>query len=387
MHVLFIPSWYKTPDRPLHGVFFEEQARALMKRGIQVGVFFPEIEMRFISRIKGKKTIPEDFDDRSLPTLYHFTTSIVPRSRRLNYFFLCLTSDIKFKRYILKYGKPDILHAHSVFSGGIVAKYLSKKYKIPYVITEHYSGLVAKDMANIPYNIKVSKLVYENARMSMAVSRSFADSLVSKYSLRTDQMIVVPNLVNELFFAKLPTTPKREMLVLFANSFLNANKNIKLILDSFRLLLNRIGSATLYIGGDGDQMEYLKSYCNDLSLGGNVVFLGLLDRNQVKEYLDRCDIFLSTSFYETFGIALIEALACGKPVVSTNSGGPRDIIGPEDGLLIDSFDPVDFYQGVMHICQHYSQYNSDVIRKRCADRFSESEVTSKLIQIYQSSAK
>jgi L-malate glycosyltransferase len=382
VHVLFIVSWYKTREKPYIGSFFEEQARALMNGGVRVGILCTTIDMQFRSRFKTSGTPEEDFVDNDLPTYYHRTKSFLPLNRRVNYYFHALSAGKVIRRYIQEYGRPDIFHAHCVFSAGIVARYCSDTFKVPYVITEHFTGLVIDNVSSIRFNRGIIRKVYNDAKAAMFVSTCFAKDVAKEYNLNERVLLVVPNLVNDIFFRETEPRKASAEIILFTNSFLTPKKNHRLLLTAFSLVLKAMPSVVLRIGGDGLLLDDLKKYCAELNVSERVKFLGALSREEVKSQLDNCNIFLSTSVYETFGISLIEALACGKPVVSTDSGGPRDIIEDGDGLIIERHDPVSFSEGILHVIRNYSNYDSRSIRNRCFSRFSSKKVANSLLRVY-----
>ena len=152
MHILVIPSWYKSDQYPFMGSFFEEQARALIKAGHQVSIFFPSIYP--ISAIfKDKPKYQENWDDNGLTTYATVVQGIVPRSLKFNNFYLKKGSDKLFRKYMKDHGKPDIIHAHSIFDGGVVGEFLSKKYQIPLVNTEHLTHFTGSLAGNNPKKI------------------------------------------------------------------------------------------------------------------------------------------------------------------------------------------------------------------------------------------
>ena len=370
------------------GTFFEEQARALMKRGIKTGVFFPDIDMQFNSRLKNKRVRqPKDFLDHGLPTFYHFVVSIIPRSRLLNYWYLCYSASVKFKKYIRLHGKPDILHAHCIFNAGIVARYLSWKFSIPYVVTEHYTGLIIEQGFSVGVRRKLIRNVYEDSRHNIIVSTAFAADMERVYRLAKNVFEVIPNMVDSSFFVPPRVRSGQPDKVLFTNSFLMRKKNHFLLLRAFELVLKQRPNVTLVIGGDGPLSTELHEFSRRLGIENNVTFLGELGRHEVKKQLDACDMFVSSSKYETFGVAIIEALASGKPVVATDSGGPRDIITSGDGILVKDHKPEEFAAAIVYVIDHPQSYDDEDIRKRCYDRFREEEVINRLLTIYHNTGQ
>src|SRR5699024_9955006 len=86
----------------------------------------------------------------------------------------------------------------------------------------------------------------------------------------------------------------------------------------------------------GEEKANLLKLVRVLKIEEQVVFLGPLTREQVKEEVSSADAFVLSSKYETFGVVLIEALALGKPVIATKCGGPESIVTPEVGYLVEN---------------------------------------------------
>jgi len=114
-------------------------------------------------------------------------------------------------------------------------------------------------------------------------------------------------------------------------------KNYPLLLDAVAVL-RRTVPARLFILGQGEREAGMRDQIERLGLGDAVVLCGF-QKNPWK-YIARADLFALTSRYEGFGNVLIEAMACGVPVVATSSPGTREIVtAGADGLLVDSHEP------------------------------------------------
>lgn len=384
MHILLIVSWYKNHRHPMSGTFFEEQARALQRMGYKVGVFCTEIEMRFASRFeKSDHRLNRVYDDQGLPTIYHSVKSVIPRNRALNYYYLCLTSAAKFQSYIKKHGKPDLIHAHCVFAAGIVARYISKRYSLPYVVTEHFTGLIIQDISKFPYNRKAIKRVYKSSRANLIVSSSFARDLTNKYHLRHNLFHVVPNMVDRLFFAPVTRQKIEKEIILFTNSFLSRKKNHVLLFEALKIVLQTYSNVQLRVGGDGELAAFLRKRVVELEIQDNVHFLGSLNRTQVRDQIKECHLFVSSSAYETFGVAITEALAGGRPVIATNSGGPADIINDRNGFLVQEHTPTELASAIVNSIKRYDLFDQQWIAADCSARFSEEVVMNNLKEIYE----
>lgn len=383
MHILIIPSWYKTASQPVLGSFFEEQARGLMALGHKVCVMFPD--MYPVKNIfQSKKDFAYHVIDNGLHTYAFVIQSFLPRARELNYKYLGIASVRVFKDYIKEHGIPDVLHAHSVFHAGIAAYHLAQKYNIPLIITEHLTHYITGGIVH-PSEIKIAKEVFENADVSITVSNSFKYELAKSLNIDPAKFTVVNNMVSKHFFENVFANKYRpgQEFIFLTNSFLNERKNHILAFQALKILLSKNYNVKLKLGGYGEYEPTLRKLAEQLGISKQVEFLGPLSRADVKVELDKCHALLLPSTFETFGVVAIESLACGRPVVATNSGGPKDIINSFNGKLVESFEPADFAIAMENIITHYDDYDTKRIAQDCYERFSQEKISRDLVAIYQ----
>jgi L-malate glycosyltransferase len=122
---------------------------------------------------------------------------------------------------------------------------------------------------------------------------------------------------------------------------------------------------------------------NDLGLNSQVRLLGRLTRDEIKELIQTSHAIASTSWIETFGVNLIEALSCGKPVISTRSGGPDDFINRQNGILVPTGDEVALAESMKQMVEDWRTYDPDMIRSQCIERFSEKAIVRRLETMYE----
>lgn len=384
MHILIIPSWYKTAEKPYSGVFFEEQARMFQKRGHQVGVLCPEHNLRFMGNTRMKKSLSKDYNDNGLPTLYSSTQSIVPKIERptfIDLFTLQYKSLQKYKAYLNKYGKPDIIHAHSVMWGGVIASYISKKFNIPFFLTEHFSGWIQNEKfyKTTTYK-KLLVQVVENSKKTFAVSSFLKEQLVQKYNLTGKAIDVLPNVVNDQFsYKKLERLNSNFRFTVIGN--LEKGKNHLTLFKAIKLLRNKY-NLRLTVIGEGGMEALLKSFTKENNLTKEIKFLGSLNKQQIIDELSDSEALISPSVFETFGVTIIESLAIGRPVIAYDSGGPRDIIREADGILIKDNTPESFADAIEKLIKNYRKYNQEDISNNCLKRFGEDSIYSKLMTYF-----
>ena len=143
MHIMVIPSWYSSPRNKVHGSFFKEQFKALANSGEKITVAYNEIwPITMIGKAGQKRGINFNIEDE-LRTYRYRDYNYFPKNP-LMFRSFNKRMDKLYQEIVKKEGKVDIIHAHSAFWAGIAAAFISKKYNIPLVITEHSSLKYAK---------------------------------------------------------------------------------------------------------------------------------------------------------------------------------------------------------------------------------------------------
>lgn len=379
MHILIIPSWYPQFSGDIGGSFFREQAIALRKAEYQVGVIYPQI--RSLKNIKSILKKPYGLAveiDEGVNTLRWYTANYIPKNKSYNKSHWIKIALKLFDTYVEQFGKPDIIHVHSMLYAGFAAQLIYEKYGIPYIVTEH-STAFARNL--IPFNeISSLRQVVSNAKVCIAVSSEFS-SLLNKL-FETQKWTYIPNIVNDEFISFEKTLDAEEFFTFINVCFLEKKKRVDLLISSFAKAFKDNKKVRLKIGGDGSLMSELKILAKELGVESRVVFLGKLSRQQVKEEIALSNAFVLSSEYETFGVVLVEALALGKPVIATKSGGPESIVIPEVGYLISKNSEKEMTTAFLELHQNWDKFDSVQIRQYCSENFSEKAVISKLTKIY-----
>ena len=130
-------------------------------------------------------------------------------------------------------------------------------------------------------------------------------------------------------------------------------------------------------------MQSLRRLAATLGISDKVSFPGYLTRARVREAMWRANAFVHASSFETFGVVLIEAMSTGMPVVSTACGGPSEIVGPDDGILVPLGDEAGLAAAMRRIMAETGQFNAVKIRERTVRRFDRRIVSEQLIGVYR----
>lgn len=388
MRVLIIPSErYLSLEEPLAGIFQRQQAHALRRAGLKVGVIAPmPRSLRLMRlRLKGWPKGIEWVDDEGIPTCIYQGWGWVPgRVPYLSIHFYVSLGTRLFKEYVLRYGLPDIIHAHNVLYSGVITSAIKMFYGIPFVLTEHSSAYLTNQIRK--WQIHMIRNVLINADARIVVSPFLGDVLEKRYGSIIQPYHWIPNILDKAFeeqdLAKPSRRTKGDLFVILTIGNLVAIKNHAVLLRAFAKAFKGNNSVQLKIGGDGPLFGKLKDLARRLGIANQVEFLGALNREQVLYEMSKTDIFVLSSNYETFGVVLIEALACGKPVIATDSGGPRYIVNNENGILVPPGDETALAHAMERMINNITNYNPKIIRKGCLERYGESTIVDRIIGIY-----
>ncbi|MCB0395438.1 MAG: glycosyltransferase [Flavobacteriales bacterium] len=378
-HILILPSWYKSDDLPFFASFIDEQVQAVKRQGLRVGVMYPRWNGSFSITGMFTKGKTEWRRNGDIPTLQVEVRSVVPRNLRLNVAGMWPQLRKAFDQYTGEHGVPDILHAHCVFIGGISAYHLHQKTGIPYVITEHASSMILDHDTFSPAQKEVILNVYRHARYVIAVSHFLKDKLVEKYQLDPASIRVVPNLLNNMFDKPfVPPPPAPPFLLLYMAEF-SENKNHLFLLSRFKELSNSF-DVKLCLIGKGVTEHKIRHLIVELGLESRVEIFGEMGRNDALSHLEKAHVLVSTSKFETFGLSILEGMAVGRPVIATDSGGPRDFMQEFNDTLTDEST---FLSAVTRCLHEYSTFDGQLSRTKILERFSENAIGKQLVDVYE----
>lgn len=293
---------------------------------------------------------------------------------------------------LIKAEKPDIIHTHTAKAGtlgraaGFFYKWLipsaliGRPRKVKFVHTFH--GHVFHSYyspAKTRIFLTIERLLARVATdRIIAISDQQRDEINSTFRVgRSAQFEVIPLGIEVDRLVAEPGSRERVRRGLGLNDEdtaigcvgrLTEIKNIPLLLKTARLF--HANKTKFYIVGDGNLRNELESLARSLDLEERVVFLG--SRTDMAEIYAALDVVALTSLNEGTPLSLIEAMAAGKPVISTGAGGVRDLLGEvveqgegfaicERGIRVEGFQPEDVKNGLQYLI------DTDDIRKRLAE--------------------
>jgi len=157
----------------------------------------------------------------------------------------------------------------------------------------------------------------------------------------------------------------------FVAARLSEQKGLDHLIKAVHLLKEKgVNSFDLVIGGDGPDRQKLEQLAANLGIAERCRFIGALNREQVRDEMQKCDVFVLSSLHETFGVVVGEAMACGKPVISTRCGGPEFIVTEENGVLVDVADAQALADAMSDFIAGRKHFDSQTVRDSVVNRFS-----------------
>lgn len=332
MHVVIIPSWYPRDTADFNGSFFVEQAQGLRAEGHVVGVlavagepvYLPD---RWVGQSRGTRSSVED----GLPVLRRRVIVPLPWLHGINQRVWDGAWKALLEQYIREHGRPDVLHAHSMFPGGLAAHALSRDFGIPFVVTEHRPSSI--DRLKEPGMRRLAVAAAHDAGSLVAVARGFVPQLDEAYGLTAEGWTYVPGMLSPQFETVDPRPVPGAPFTIGHVSHLDPGKRVQLLIGAFADAF-RDGDERLRIVGDSAHRPELEQYADSRGIASRVDFVGAVPREHIAEEFARFHVFALPSVAEAFGTVLWEAMASGVPLVSTRTWAGENAVTGANGVLV-----------------------------------------------------
>ena len=276
---------------------------------------------------------------------------------------------------------PELIHANVVYPIGIVARLLSIRHKIPYIITEHWT-CYHQEVYPRPSKLQMffTRLVANKAALILPVSEDLAQAMRSK-GIHSD-MSVVYNVIDTCLFVPGNPNNRNGNQLIHVSSLDPIQKNPSLLFRAFSELIMWKPELQLHIVSDGD-FSFFKEEIIQLKIDRQIVFHGMLEAKEIAAQLQNSDLFVLTSRFETFGVVLIEAISCGLPVVATNVGGVKEVVPKEHGQLVPSENLEALVSAIKEQLSRLNKYNTNEMHHRATENFSYQAIGKRFTAIYE----
>lgn len=339
MKILTLTTLYPNNIKNGHGIFVEQRLRHLLEhKEITAEVIAPVPWFPFASDRFGYYS---DFarvaktEQRFGITVSHPRYLLLPKIGMTLAPFMLVFALYPLLKSKLKNGENfDLIDAHYFYPDGVAAVMLGKLLKKPVVVTARGS-----DITLIPNFYLSRKMIIWAAHQAAAiitVCQDLKDKIVD-FGISPAKIHAFRNGVDLQFFApadrqKVCAQLKLDRPALVSVGHLVELKGHHLVIEAMQTLQDY----QLLIAGDDKEMPRLKKLANDLGVADRVTFLGAISHEQLVTVYSAADILVLASSREGWANVLLEAMACGTPVIATQvSGTPEVVTSPKAGLLIE----------------------------------------------------
>ena len=380
MNVVWLTSWFPNRTNSTTGDFIERHALAVA----------PFVKLLSVIAVIKDDALPKhkvDIQQRQIGNLHIYTVYYGPVG--WSGFAEKLFSQVKylslqkklFNQIKEEVGIPDLVHVHVAMKAGMFARMLKKKYGVPYLVTEHWSGYYKVSKPNIYQMGKLylwfNNKVLKDAALLLPVTKNLGETINRDFVKLAYR--VVPNVVDtNLFFYK-PFSPP--VFRFIHPSYMNYPKNPEGILQACRQLKNLGYQFELEMIGNMDPT--LLSLADDLGLlDENVFFEKEIPYTEVAWRMQQSSALLLFSRYENLPCIVLEALCCGLPVISSRVGGLAEVINDSNGLLVERENIAELVKAMQQMIDGYQHYNRPAIAAAASALYNYAVVGSTIANAY-----
>ena len=268
-------------------------------------------------------------------------------------------------RHCAQNGAPDIVHAHFSRPAGMTALAIARRIGATAVLTEH-SGPFSTQIDG-PFHRRETREVMCEMDAIAAVSPSLRAAIRKEFP--GTPVEVLGNVVDESRFIPALRPSGEPPSFLFVGGLV-PEKGVSDLIEA-SALLKTISNREwrVKIAGAGPLRTGLEAQVRAAGLQDRVDFLGPLCREEVADHMRRATAFVLPSRGESFGVVVIEAMACGVPVIATRCGGPEWIVEADSGFLVPVGSPREIAQAMSRLLLGNHGFAADKIRSNVVARF------------------
>jgi len=390
MKILVISHLFPNKKNKNYGIFMARQLVEMAKQGMDITVIVPTVWTPPVLTYFNKW---KDYDHNVKLWEFDGLKAISSPYLRItgNWFFrwVGLSAFLSLKnkvRKLHKKNKFDLIYSRCFFPDGDAAVRLSKRLKIPAACVG-----IGRDINIVPY---YNKSIYNRfVRIAneldgtLSSGQAVADKIDKVSHKKTLSVYGVVNLQkfapapDKLILRKQLGLPDDKLLVLYLGTF-KKDKGVYELLEAFTLVNQQIPNTILEICGYGVEKAGMIRYIQKNKLEKVVRMVGAVDHEKVDLWMKACDLFVLPTYHEGMPNAVMEAMACGLPVVVSAVGGLPDAVGDSSGALLVPPQNVDELTNAMLNILRDEQLRrnmSTAARQRAEEQFGVEKTASTII--------
>jgi len=382
IRVLFLPRWYPHQYDPMPGLFIQRQAESITP--------FCDVAVIYVH------------PDPECPNRYEVVFSEENQVRVIRVYFKPVVCAIGFVGKALNLLKfyhahqkafksirqfsPQIIHSHLLTRMAFIGWRLSKKNNIPHVISEHWSRYFSENGTyQMGLHHVLTRYLIKKSDALIVVSEPLKTAMQALH-LDHPNLQIIHNVVDtKMVLHNPPMNPASYITLIHVSCFEDKSKNISGLLRVLHALSEKRQNFSCELIGTGPDFDDLQAYAKDLGLLGQfVTFTGMKTGQELLDQFEHADFMVLSSHYETFGSVIVEALAMGIPVVTTQVGIAPEVINETNGIMVPPGDELLLEDAVNTMINNCRNYNSKTIRNSVVGKFDPEFIGEKIVAIYKS---
>lgn len=377
--ILWLCSWYPGAVEPFNGDFIQRHARAA---ALYNDIYVIHVYGDSSGQIREIKKDIKKAEGLTEHLVYFPRTNSLLGRVKAHFRWLSLFRQA-IRKYMVENGKPDLVHVHIPHKAGHLGLWLRSKYKLPFVVSEHwgiYNEVEQLNYAGRPSRFKrFTKTVFEKAARCISVSRYLAEGVnrlvVSK------PFTIIHNVTDTslFFYKKRETMPFRFIHV----SNMVPLKNAEGILRAFQLLRQKGADCTLSMLGDTNAA--IRNYAVGLGLSHPAVtFSGEVPYQAVAAEMQLAHCLVLYSNIENSPCVIGEALCTGMPVIATSVGGVPELVNENNGILVQPGDDTALAAAMEKMMALYGNFDGKKIAEDAQRIFGYDIIGKQFDEVYTS---
>jgi teichuronic acid biosynthesis glycosyltransferase TuaC len=383
---LLFSTLFPSRARALHGIFVETRLRELLKSGrVETRVlapvpWFPFVHPRFGAYAAMARTPARE--QREGVEVYHPRYPLPPKVGQNVAPYLLAAGSLPTARRLIREGFDfDLIDAHFFYPDGVAASLLARHLGKPFVCTARGSDINLYQQFSTPRRLIAKTL--EQSAANIGVSADLVKQMVA-LGADSGKCHTIRNGVDLERFVPLDPAESRAALGLPARGLMLLMVGHLVELKGHHLvieMLKGLPDAHLVIVGAGERLAFLQSLALSLGVQTRVHFGGQQANDELKRYYSAADVLLLASSREGWPNVLLEAMACGTPVVATLVNGTPEIVSaPEAGRLAAERSPASLRAALDDLLARYPQRR---LVRAFAERFSWAETTQRQVDLFE----
>ncbi len=279
---------------------------------------------------------------------------------------------------IIKSYNPEILHAHYASSYGVLA-FLSKK---PFILSVWGSDIFDFPNRNFFYKWLLKKVIF-SAKAICSTSHAMKKEIFHKFN-RDDIQIVPFGVDIDLFY---PNKDLSKNFVVGTIKSIEEHNGIDCLLDAASIIVNENNKNDIQflIVGKGSMLDQMRQKATTLNINNHVEFTGMIPYDEIVNYHQKLSLFVAMSTRESFGVAVLEAAACGVPAITSNVGGLPEVNKDKySGLVINPNDSKALAKLILEFYNNRDYINKlgENARDRVIKKFDWNNNVKQMIDVY-----